>query len=227
MKRIFYLCLIFLLLLSLAACNDVQSGESNAYDSEEVDHPMITTQPTAVTSESIPSTSVTEKEDQKPQTAEEILNAAISNLPDDRYVAYEGLHGAPVSAVLYKGGEVISIDPDDPRLVKLVNFYNDSVYNRRYAYTQGLLNIQYLEEKVFSQEYRLVLTFDAKDNDDAKFFDTNIEAYDTIVVTNTQFVLIDHDRAGYKTEDNRYPYMSVGHSPLESYNYAWLDIFGF
>ena len=80
------------------------------------------------------------------------MKSIIHNLPDDKYETYPDLHNIPLVATLYKGGEVISIDLDDARLIRIINFYNNSVYYSQYAYTQGLLNINYLEKEVLNED---------------------------------------------------------------------------
>ena len=65
---------------------------------------------------------------------DEEIKAIFSDIPGDRYVEYQSLHGSPISATLYKNGESISLDVNDPRILKLVNLYNNSVYYKQYAY---------------------------------------------------------------------------------------------
>jgi hypothetical protein len=128
----------------------------------------------------------------------------------------------PLSATLYKDGETTRIDVADPRLIGLINLYNNSVYHRQHAYTQGLLNID-AQNEVWSESFKLVITFEPKEINNT-FYDTNITAYDTFIVTNESFTLINHSVPGYDQEE--YPHKAVGHVPLYGH-YAWLDLFGF
>lgn len=150
----------------------------------------------------------------------------LLNLPADKYEIYPNLHNVPLTATLYNGDDVVPIALNDPRLIKLVNLYNNSVYYRQYYYTQGLLNIEYLEKEVLNEDFRLVLTFSAKNTGDSVSYDTNIQAYDTIVVTNKWFVLLGHDLPGYEGQEDKYPFRAIGHTPLFN-DYCWLDLFGF
>ncbi|MBO5024246.1 MAG: hypothetical protein J6D11_08075 [Clostridia bacterium] len=63
-------------------------------------------------------------------------NSIIASIPATYYEEYPGLHGKPLSAVLYKNGERTELSLDDERLVRLWNFYNNIVYNCKYAYTR-------------------------------------------------------------------------------------------
>ena len=152
------------------------------------------------------------------------LKLVLSKVPCDRYEIYPNLHNVPVSATLYKNGEAISIDVNDPRLIKLINLYNNSVYYSKYFYTQGLLNIDYIEKVLNNDRLEIIYTpYDTQ----GWYYDTSITSCDTIVVTNKGFVLIDHDNIpDYGDESYRYPFSAVGHSPLYA-DYFWLDLLGF
>ena len=154
----------------------------------------------------------------------DVMRDAVHDLPPPPPETYPDLHTVPLTATLYKGDEVISIDLNDSRLIRMMNLYNNSVYYRQYAYTQGLLNINYLEE-VLNEEFRLVLTFRTKNNDSIRY-DTNIQAYDTMIITNQGFVLIGHNLPGYEGQEDKYPFQAIEHTPLFNH-YCWLDLFGF
>ena len=155
--------------------------------------------------------------------SEKKLQAIISNVPSDKYESFKGLHGAPLTATLYKDGEVTSLDVNDPRIIRLMNLYNNAVCNSQYSYTQGLLSIDYMS-KVTSEEFRLELTFTPSSG--YVYYDTNILRYSTFIITNSQFFLINYDMPGYEGQEDRYPYLALGHSPLHEH-YAWLDLLGF
>ena len=153
------------------------------------------------------------------------INKIISDIPCDKYETYPALHSAPLTAKLYKYGETISVDVNDQRLIGLINLYNNAVYHDQYSYTQGLLNIEYLEEKVFSEEFRLELTYTPYRDESVTTPRRNTQ-YDTIIVTNKCFVIIAHDLPGYENEKDQYPFRAVGHYPYHD-DYSWLDLFGF
>ncbi len=153
------------------------------------------------------------------------IKAIIANIPSDKYELYPSLHNVPVSATLYKGDEVISVDVNDSRLIQLVNFYNNSVYYSKYSYTQGLLDIGYIE-KVENENFRLELKYTPYKNSSTVPYDTTVTLCDTVIVTNEWFVLIAHERPAYEGEESMYNFYAVGHMPLY-YDYFWLDLFGF
>lgn len=157
------------------------------------------------------------------------IKAVISEIPSDRYEAYPDTHGAPLSATLYKDGEMISIDVNDARLIALTNFFNQCVYYSKCAYTQGLLPWDYLEEHVTGADFRLELKY-------APYGDVAPAAYgkcttmcDTIVISGSGsgFILIAHDLPGYEGNEERYPFRALGVSPLYDGTYPWLEWFGF
>ena len=168
------------------------------------------------------------KEGEKP-LADSKMKSVISSLPADRYETYPNLHNVPLTATLYKDGKEIPVDLKDKRLIRLMNFYNNSIYYNQYAYTQGLLTIDYIE-KACSEPFRLELTFDTTDRGTQNSYDTNIQAYDTFIIANKEFTLLAHDLPGYEGQEDKYPFKAVGHSPLfagPGRDYFWLDLFGF
>ena len=155
----------------------------------------------------------------------EEIRAIVSLAPTNRYEEYPELHTAPITAMLYKGGEEAALDVNDKRIVGLMNLYNNSVCYGQYSYTQGLLPIDEIE-KYSSEEFRLVLTFEPDKETPVTGYDTNVLRCDTFIITNKWFVIIAHDSPGYEGEEDRYPYAAYGHSPLHL-DYPWLDLFGF
>ena len=159
--------------------------------------------------------------------SEEELNAIISTIPTDRYEEYQYLHGAPLTATLYKNNEEIVLDVNDPRVVGFMNLFNASLYNKKYAYMTGLFNIDHLTT-ILEDDFRLVLTFTPKFNPGYPYM-TDVQAYSTFVITNTDLALINFDLPGYTGDiesEVRYPYRATGIYPLINH-YPWLDIFGF
>lgn len=151
------------------------------------------------------------------------LEAIISKVPTDKYEDYPSLHNVPRTATLYKNGEVTFIDPKDPRLIGLVNLYNNSVYTGQYSYSQGLLNVMAIKEAE-NEEFRLVLTYDPYIPQDNQGYENS--QYDTIIITNKHVTLLAHDLPGYDGSEEDYPFRAFLHIPLHSY-YPWLDLFGF
>ena len=137
-------------------------------------------------------------------------------------------HGAPLSATLYKDGEVITIDPHDQRLIALTNFFNNCVYYSKCSYTQGLLSVDDIEENVTGADFRLELKYTPYGDQGPSPYGTSTSRCDTIIVTNSYvgFTLIAHDLPGYEGQEDQYPFRAVGFSPL-FWTYPWLDLFEF
>lgn len=140
----------------------------------------------------------------------------LAKVPADQYEAYPDLHNIPLTATLYKDGEVIEIDVKDRRLIRMINFYNNSIYHCQHSYTTGSLDPQGLE-KVENAEYRLVLTYTPFESE---IFDSH---FDTIIVTNERFVGISYD---IPFGEGVYPFTAFGKNPLYQ-SYPWLDLFEF
>ena len=144
------------------------------------------------------------------------LQEGLSRIPSDRYeIYYPGNvydhFYKPESATLYKDGEAITIDPNDPRLIQLLNFYNNAIYYLNYGWTQGQTDLEKLE----NSSYRLVLTYTPK-----KEYVT-----DTLIVSGDEFGCVksvlnetgEEERVAY----GNFPYFSVPRT------YNWLEFFGF
>lgn len=150
---------------------------------------------------------------------DEDWNELFSKVPPDKYELYPNLHNVPRTATLYKNGEVTFIDANDPRLIGLINLYNNSVYYGEYAFLQGLYDKEHIEE-IETEEFRLELTY-------IPYFSDGVYAaagtqYDTIIVTNRKFALFAHDIPN-EHEDT---FVATCNIPF-SREYPWLDLFGF
>ena len=153
------------------------------------------------------------------QYVEEDWNEIFPKIPSDKYELYPNLHNVPRTATLYKNGEVTFIDANDPRLIGLINLYNNSVYYGKYAYLQGLYDKEHIEE-IETEEFRLELTYIPYFSDDD--YEVAGTQYDTIIVTNRKFALFAHDIPN-EHEDT---FEATCNIPF-SRQYPWLDLFGF
>ena len=206
MKKAIILCLILLLLsASLFGCSD-SGGENGTEENSEIAEAMTDQ------SFSSPFSSVKE-EDLK--LSDDVIRDILSDVPLDRYEIYPDRHIIPLSATLYDGDKATPININDPRLISLINFYNNSVYHGYYSYTQGVLSTSDLESAE-SESKRLVLTY-------APYGEEWATLYDTIIVTEKWFVAVCHDVPAY---DGEYPDTAFGHIPLYNY-YDWLELFDF
>ena len=197
MKRIFCYLILFTLLLSFTACQNGETPEKTEASTEAFTF-----------------------------TEEDALSAAIFQIPSDQYVTHANQHGSPLSATLYKNGEVIEIDVNDPRLIRLVNFFNDALYRKDCAYSLGYLPFSTLEANVTNQDFRLELKYQPYGDKAPAPYSAEYAMSDTVVITGNQFVVINHDRVAYDNAEI-YPVLAVSYTPLEESDALWLDLFGF
>lgn len=197
MKRIFCYLILFALLFSFTACQNGETPEK--------------------TEESTEAFTFTEEDE---------LSAAISQIPSDQYVTHTNQHGRPLSATLYKNGEVMEIDVNDPRLVRLINFFNAALYRKDCAYSLGYLPFSNLEANVTNQDFRLELKYQPCGEKVPSPYSAEYAMSDTVVITGNQFVVINHDRVAYENAA-KYPVLALSYIPLEESNALWLDLFGF
>lgn len=137
----------------------------------------------------------------------------ISLIPKDAYTPIDGFHTVPTSATIYKNGNYSNLNINDPRLIRLLNFYNNEVSCGIYSYSQGTANELYEMKK--ESDFRLELTFEKG---------TSLEAsFDKIVVIDDTFYCI---RSNVPFE--KYSYSSFSRTPLYDIgDLNWLSIFGF
>lgn len=152
------------------------------------------------------------------------IKFGMSKIPHDQYETYPCTQNVPLSATLYKDGEIISIDPSDPRLIRMVNFFNNALYHEKCAYTQSYLPEDYLDEYCYGEEFRLELKYEPYGDVLPGPYVKGATQFDTLIVTNSQgFVLINHDQPVYM---GKYPILAAGYSPF-SWITPWLELFGF
>lgn len=197
MKRIFCYLILFALLFSFTACQNGETPEKTEESTEAFTF-----------------------------TEEDALSAAISQIPSDQYVTHANQHGRPLSATLYKNGEVIELDVNDPRLIRLVNFFNDALYRKECAYSQSYLKWSYLEGSVNHQEFRLELKYQPYGEKVPSPYSAEYAMSDTVVITGNNFVVINHDQVAYDNAE-RYPVLAAGFTPHSANEASWLDLFGF
>ena len=219
-KKILIILLSFLLLITVVGCDRV--AKDNA---DDIVGTSISDNADKITIDSFASAPFSEVAEGDPSLSDGDMKALIAKVPSDKYESYPETHGVPVSATLYKNGEAVSIDPGDERLISLVNFFNNCVYYSKCAYTQGLLPIEYIDEKVTDSDFRLELKYTPYGDKGPSPYGSCTTRCDTIVIT-TDFTLIAHDLPGYEGESETYPFCAVGYSPLYG-DYSWLELFGF
>ncbi len=220
MKRfLIFLLAACLLLVPLSGCRN--SKNSSANDESTVGTTGDTIKDATAFSET-PFENVQESDEPLNNDA---VKALISSVPSNQYIAYASSFPLPIKATLYRGSEAISIDVYDARLVQLVNFYNHTIYHSQYSWSQGLLDLDFIEQNALGNDFRLELTF-ASVEGAALSSDVPALPGDTLIVTNQWFILMDHNRPGYEGAEEEYPFYAMLHLPLH-HRYPWLDLFVF
>ena len=117
-KRIFVLFISLFTLVTFTGCNDTNV------------EPLSDEEKAALVSDSFsPDTFFNVKEGED-LTNEEIRDV-VSNIPSEKYESYPDIHNIPLTATLYKDGESILLERNDPRLIGIINFFNNCVYHSR------------------------------------------------------------------------------------------------
>lgn len=221
--------LIFLLLLTSCDRNENPSivGVSATFydevtdtpDTEEQSDRMVTVPTETALSVPLPDeelpppyTRIEESESYKKEYTDGEWAEIMAAVPDDRYIQYPGLQARPLTATLYKDQKQIELNVNDPRLVKLINFYNNMIYHGIYAYTQGSYAPSEIE-KIKGAEFRLELTYMTFPIDES--FENNFGLF---LVTNGTFVWVSADEK---------PPQAFGRDPLYACSREWLTLFGF
>ena len=155
------------------------------------------------------------KEDKKRFNALDWSNV-IEVIEGEFYEAYDKIHSVPTSATLHKDGQRVAISLNDERLIKLLNFYHNSVYNNAHAYTQGRYNQEYYEELI-SSSFRLELTFVPIDDRNQLEL-----CFDKVIVSNYHFICINSDMSTIEGMSN-----AIGQFPYFVTEVNWLEVFGF
>jgi len=217
-KKIFALFLALLMLFVFVGCDNTQNEWLvEATQGEQVDEYRNE----ELLNDTFSATPFSNVKEIEASVSDDEMFAIISKIPSDKYEVYPNTHTIPVSATLYKNGEVISIAVDDPRLIQLTNFFNNCVYHTKCSYLQGLYSLEQIE-KILSTQFRLELTY-IPYGAPATPYGKETTGSDMFVVTNS-FTAIAHDRPGYDEEN--YPYYATGFWPLYR-GYNLLALFGF
>ena len=175
MKILFACILALSLLLGLCGCQQAENETSDPIESldteeenkssnliESIDTEEETLDPSLVErllSPDYVKSSYLDVDEADPDPTEEEIRSAIESIPSDQYESYPSLQTIPLSATLYKDGEVISIDVDDPRLIRLINFFNNALHYDKCAYLLCFVTEEILAEDVMSDDFRLELKF--------------------------------------------------------------------
>lgn len=150
----------------------------------------------------------------------------MAKIPSDQYEAYPSTQNVPISATLYKDGETLPVDVNDPKLIRLVNLFNNALYHEKCAYVQSYLSDTHLEE-ILGEDFRLELKYEPFGDVLPGPYVNDPTQFDTIIVTNSYgFVLINHDQPAYSGDRPGYSVLAAGYSPF-GWQCQWLDLLGF
>ena len=221
MKRIVCFVLVSVLLLGFVGCQ-TEDKKTDGNESEETQN----------TEKEELQISIETNFSVSPYRAEgDSIQNVISKVLSDKYEAYPGLHNAPISATLYKGGEAVQIELTDPRLIRLINLFNNSLYYEDCEYLQSYLSEEDLKKDVMSEDFRLELKYEPFGDTYPAPYENMPTQFDTVIVTNSssEFVLINHSHK-ITLYDGKESVLAVGYYPL-TYPVndisAWLESFGF
>lgn len=217
-NRMLALALLLLCTTLLVSCHqDPANQQSSSFEQE-----------TNPVGGSFSSSAYFDIEETDERLSESELKSGIAQIPSDTYEAYPQTHGAPLTATLYKNGEVYEIDANDPRLISLTNFFNNCVYYGKCHYVQSNLSIGYIEQEGTGANFRLELTYTPYGNSGPGAYEKSTSRCDTIIITNSHagVFLIAHDLPGYEWDRENYPFCAVGYLPLYG-TYPLLELFGF
>ena len=157
---------------------------------------------------------------------DEQIESIIPKIPSDQYEVYPSMQNVPLSATLYKNGEVISIDIRDPRLIRLINFFNNSLFYEKCEYSLSHLDQDDLEN-IMSEEFRLELKYEPYGENVPTAYENQPTLFDTIVVHGGSFALINNDFPWYYV-DELIPFKGNHYSPYGIRQPSgWLELFGF
>ncbi|MBE6531823.1 MAG: hypothetical protein E7679_07060 [Ruminococcaceae bacterium] len=217
MKRLYIFVLALSLLFTLCGCKNDPIEPSVPDRSEELLNNTFSATP------------FLDLEEGDVSPTEDMIRSWISKIPSDKYEAYPSLQNIPLSAMLYKDGEAVSIDIADPRLIRLVNFFNNALYNEKCSYIQSFLSDEYLEERVINEEFRLEIKYKPYGTEAPSPYETAPTNFDTIIIINSNFyfTLINHDIPIRSNDEILHPYLAAGYSPFFSLDGNTLEIFGF
>lgn len=144
----------------------------------------------------------------------------FSEIPSDHYEEYPDVHlhksSRPVKAKLYINSRGVELEIDDPRLVRLVNFYHNSLYNRTSAELQGCASSTFCSEmQSFPDRLELEFEIGASKNDPNK-----------IVIIDGGFFCVS-DRGTPCPCGCGHTYKTWLYTPLFAETVSWIEIFGF
>ncbi|MBQ8409140.1 MAG: hypothetical protein IJY39_09795 [Clostridia bacterium] len=144
----------------------------------------------------------------------------FSEIPSDHYEEYPGVHlhksSCPVKATLYINRRKVELEIDDPRLVRLVNFYHNSLYNMTYAELQGCgSSWLYSEMQSFPDRLELEFEIGASKNDPNKI----------VLIDGVFFCVLERGQPCFCGCGHTYG--TWVYIPLHAENIKWIDIFGF
>ena len=237
MKKVLCLCLTIILLSVFCSCdlNDLISGNKDSQKTTESSREE-SKETTESSREESKETTESSREESKETTelnfstsSYNVGKGIINRVPNDRYEEYPNLHNIPLSATLYKNGETITIDVNDPRLIRLINLFNNALYCGDCAYLLGYLYDEDIEEGALNGEFRLELKYEPYGEKGSLPgpYENDPTLFDTMIITEDKFILINHDLPVYMGDEQICSIWAALYYPYEWNQVSWLDLFGF
>lgn len=219
MKTLFACILALSLLLGLCGCQQAENETSDPIESldteeenkssnliESIDTEEETLDPSLVErllSPDYVKSPYFDLDETDPSPSDALISATIENIRSEQYESYPSLQTIPLSATLYKDGEVKDIALDDPRLIRLINFFNNALHYDKCDYLLCFVTEEILAEDVMSDDFRLELKFKPFGDVKPAPYDDNPSDFDTMIITNRflDFTLINSTTPIYTTNN--------------------------
>ena len=217
------ICVIFsiILLICLFGCTD-----SSLKDPKLSSNDLTEKELNKLLNEKIPQEPFLNIEESASPLSDDEIKDIINEISTKKYDVYPNLHNIPLAATLYKYGEVISIDIRDPRLIRLINFFNNSLFYEKCEYSLSHLDQDDLED-IMSDEFRLELKYEPYGENVPTAYENQPTLFDTIVVHGGLFALINNDFPWYYG-DELIPFKGNYYLPYGMRQPSgWLELFGF
>lgn len=191
LKILSFILSIFTLLICFASCNSDREEETKTYENSEI----VTVDKSVFLSPDYVKSPYFDIEETDSSPTDEQIRYTISNIRSDRYEEYPVLQNIPISATLYKDGDVTNIALDDPRLIRLINFFNNALHYDKCAYLLCNVTEEMLAEDIVSDDFRLELRYQSYGDTRPSAYENSPTDFDTMIITNRffDFTLINHD----------------------------------
>ena len=223
MNRILCIILATVLTLCFFGCTDASLKDPKLSSVELTDKELE-----KVLNTKFPSEAFSDVEISAQMLTDDEFKEIINEISTKKYDVYPDLHNIPLTASLFKNGEEIALDVRDPRIIRLINFFNNSLFYDKCEYSLSHLDPDDLED-VMSEEFRLELKYEPYGENVPSAYENQPTLFDTIVVHGDCFTLINNDFPWYSySMDELIPFRANYYLPYGLQQLSgWLELFGF